>query len=654
MEESLNVSVCIITRDEAVKLDRCLKSLAPLKLDVVVVDTGSTDNTKEIIENNQVRGADFLWQDNFSAARNYALACAKYDNVLVVDSDEWFAIEDCAVIKNEITAFLSKADLSACVGTFERYNQEANGTWQVGAYPVTRLFSRKYFHYIGKVHEAPMPRNQQIKRIDKPLAFHVYHDGYTNQEVFAQKAQRNLLLLLKERGIPKEKATDPYVLCQVAQLYQQTGRKKMALLYYKQWLLHETSLEQSYFQVGLQGYLETLIELKQFDVATKLLDAFGMINKDADNYFLTGLIYSEAKRFEEAKIAFEKATSFSNARVQARCTTLAQFMLGSIAEIEKNYATALKYYQQAGKQGREAIALLQEKHDLAQFKIKQYLALDVGQTTIKQVILDEFGNTISKRVILNSVADFDEEIQLLKKTIEPYRNQIVGIAICIFGMVDSPAGVVNIIEQDTTIQYPIEKLLTAEFKVPVVIQNDAKAALIGEKNHGSLNGETNAAVITLGTAVGGSIMLNGQLFQGAHKHAGEISYMVQQDKFLGESLSAVGLMQKLYKIVNADKAISDKKLFAQALANPQASELIEAYSLELVFLLLNIQSLYDLEKIVIGGGLGQELTLIKLVEKKYQALTADLPLYQPQIVPAQLGNLAGIYGAFDELLKRQG
>lgn len=218
----LAVSACIITRNEAAKLRRCLACLSQLVADIVVVDTGSQDETADVVAGVAVAVARYFyyeWRDDFFLARNYALKQAKYDQILVVDSDEWFASAKLEQVRTQIADFFAKADLRTAVGSFVRLNQTESG-WQPSQYLVTRLFSRKYFRYQGKLHERPMPLAGEKKRQEVKLELELLHDGYLKPAVFEQKAKRNLLLLLKEQGLPAEAAKNPYVLYQVAQTYR--------------------------------------------------------------------------------------------------------------------------------------------------------------------------------------------------------------------------------------------------------------------------------------------------------------------------------------------------------------------------------------------------------------------------------------------------
>ncbi len=84
----ITISVCMIVKNEADKLDTCLKSLVPIADEIIVVDTGSTDSTKEIARGYTDKVSDFVWTGSFSDARNHAFSLASCDYIYSADADE--------------------------------------------------------------------------------------------------------------------------------------------------------------------------------------------------------------------------------------------------------------------------------------------------------------------------------------------------------------------------------------------------------------------------------------------------------------------------------------------------------------------------------------------------------------------------------------
>ena len=84
----ITISLCMIVKNEEKNLERCLKSYAPLMDEIIVVDTGSTDRTKEIAARFTDKIYDFKWVDDFSAARNFSFEKATCDYIFSADADE--------------------------------------------------------------------------------------------------------------------------------------------------------------------------------------------------------------------------------------------------------------------------------------------------------------------------------------------------------------------------------------------------------------------------------------------------------------------------------------------------------------------------------------------------------------------------------------
>lgn len=646
----LAVSACIITRNEAEKLRRCLACLSKLAADIVVIDTGSQDETAAVVAGVEVaRYFYYEWPDDFSLARNYALKQAKYDQILVVDSDEWFANDKLNQVKAQIERFFAQADLSTAVGTFVRLNLTESG-WQPSQYLVTRLFSRQYFHYQGKLHERPVPLAVERKRQEFRLDIELLHDGYLEPEVFEQKAKRNLMLLLKEQKLPATAAKNPYVLYQVAQTYRQTGRKQMALVYFRWWLLAETNLSQSYFQVGLAAYLELLLEFKQVEFAAQLLTAFGDLQLDADNSYLAGIIYSQIHDFDRAIVHYQRALALGNAKRAERSGQLGQLMLANTLELSGKPAEAVAHYFAAGINGLDDLKRLKAKQLVSDY----YLTLDLGQSHLKLGLFDEAGSLVVSRIEAVQLKNYQQVEATVMTIIANYQFLISGVGIALFGRVNTQKGTVGLV---TPLGYeqPLVERLEAKFKLPVVVINDAKAALLAEQTMGSLKAVSDGALVTLGTSIGGGVILANRIHEGRHQLAGEFSYLVQNKRFLSESASAVKLMTALRDLLGAAKETTDHQVFLAALENPLAKELIQTYSYNLATVLVNLQVSFDLERIAIGGGLGQEEKLIALLNQSFLEIMGSLPnnpLYRPELVAAKLGNQAGLYGAYQLLKER--
>ncbi len=113
-------SVCIIAKNEEKNIERCLSSIQHFDCEIIVVDTGSTDRTKEIAQKYGAKVYDFEWINDFSAARNFSISKASYDWILVLDCDEWTEESD-----PEEFVFLAR-EYPSYVGRLKRKNLTPN------------------------------------------------------------------------------------------------------------------------------------------------------------------------------------------------------------------------------------------------------------------------------------------------------------------------------------------------------------------------------------------------------------------------------------------------------------------------------------------------------------------------------------------------
>src|SRR3989344_9612712 len=94
------LSLCMIVKNEQAFLQQCLSAVQPYVDEIIIVDTGSTDNTKTIAAQFTSKIHDFPWVDSFAAARNFSIRKAQRDWILVLDADEQINGEDFKKISN--------------------------------------------------------------------------------------------------------------------------------------------------------------------------------------------------------------------------------------------------------------------------------------------------------------------------------------------------------------------------------------------------------------------------------------------------------------------------------------------------------------------------------------------------------------------------
>ena len=189
---ALKISACYIVKNEAKNLAKSIKSLKNQVNEIVVVDTGSTDNTITVARKLGARVYSFPWQDDFGKARNFALSKAKGDWLVLLDADEYFTAKTAGNIRQVIRQ-AKQAD--AILIQMVNYDVD-KAEIQDYFYQLRIVRNQQGLHYEGKIHEElKLSEGKSMKFLRVlPEMLEIYHTGYASS-VSRQKLERNLKLL---------------------------------------------------------------------------------------------------------------------------------------------------------------------------------------------------------------------------------------------------------------------------------------------------------------------------------------------------------------------------------------------------------------------------------------------------------------------------
>jgi GT2 family glycosyltransferase/Tfp pilus assembly protein PilF len=183
------LALCMIVKDEAKDLEKCMGSVIDLVDEVIVVDTGSTDNTKNIAEKYCAKVFPYKWNSDFSAARNFALEHTKSEWILVLDADEELSADSAAVLLNSIKSPVTDAFTVKIINILE---DDSFSKYDI--FPLTRLFRNKEsFRYEGIIHEQIKLSILKECGIISDSEIQILHHGY--RKVDKDKISRNSNLL---------------------------------------------------------------------------------------------------------------------------------------------------------------------------------------------------------------------------------------------------------------------------------------------------------------------------------------------------------------------------------------------------------------------------------------------------------------------------
>lgn len=314
---------------------------------------------------------------------------------------------------------------------------------------------------------------------------------------------------------------------------------------------------------------------------------------------------------------------------------------------------------------------------------KVSVGVDVGGTSVKLGIFTLEGKLIKKweirtnkengsDAVLTDIADtIKENLTDLSYSIE----DCIGVGMGVPGSV-LPGGYVpicvNLFWKDL---YPAKILSEALNNLPVVLSNDANIAALGECWQGGAKGYKDVIMLTLGTGVGGGIVVDGKIIEGKHGIGGEVGHLHMNDYeedscncggkgCLEQIASATGIVKEAKKILKNDsKEFSKLRDFGDKLSaknvldmakegDKLAISVVEKVCRYLGIAIANLAMTTDPDVFLIGGGVSKAGAFLTDKINKYFEQYLPLSKNRAKILLATLGNDAGIYGAAKLLINK--
>lgn len=335
------ISLNMIVKNEGKVLSRCLSSVINLVDEIIIVDTGSEDDTVEIAKSFGAKTFTYHWNDNFAEARNYSLSKSICDWHLVMDADEFIVKGS----KEDISDFLKFEDKHiGLIKLIDKYFM--NGVDQHSVAYLSRIFP-KGTQYNGMIHE-----QMDCKLAKFKTSLEIYHDGY----YLKNKSERNIVLL--ETIIQEEKEVDPYLYFQIAKEYRLSGDYKKAQKYYLKSYYSANGFN-NYNSILVVDFIYNIIRGRYFEEGLKIIseEKHKLANYPdfhlACGLFYMELVFSNTEKFIEYFPLIEK--TFIRALeigeiddfdgVIGAGSFLPAYNLGAFYEAMGNIEQARKYYR---------------------------------------------------------------------------------------------------------------------------------------------------------------------------------------------------------------------------------------------------------------------------------------------------------------------
>lgn len=289
------------------------------------------------------------------------------------------------------------------------------------------------------------------------------------------------------------------------------------------------------------------------------------------------------------------------------------------------------------------------------------IGIDIGGTTIKADLYDDFGTSLNQFKEIETIIDYDLGTnQILNQVCDLIGEYILHYSIDGVGI--STAGVVNantgeIIYAGYTIPGYIGVNFTSEiekrFGLSTFVENDVNCAALGELWKGQAKDKKNVVMVTIGTGIGGSIIVNGQIVNGFNYTAGEVGYIPVGNSDWQSKASTTALIH-LYQKKSLKTNQTGRTFFTDLSSGDKiAKETFEIFVENLTKGLLTISYLLNPEILILGGGiLAKKDILLPEIQSSLAKNVMDNRFLPKNVVAATLGNEAGRIGAVKNFLDR--
>ncbi|MBA3784681.1 MAG: ROK family protein [Acidobacteria bacterium] len=301
--------------------------------------------------------------------------------------------------------------------------------------------------------------------------------------------------------------------------------------------------------------------------------------------------------------------------------------------------------------------------------------IDIGGTKIAIAIETLAGERIAARrlptqVKIGAYAIIENVLQSITEILEDKQVKLAAIGIGCPSPLDIEKGLVmspsNLQNWDN---FPIVKLFKKRFNVPIVLENDANTATLGEYNYGAGRGFKNIVYITVSTGVGGGIIINGEIVHGVGWGAGELGHTIVQPDGVRCNCGSIGCLETICAGVHIARrakmrlAGGEPSLMNELVSNINevtAKTVVEAVRKKdqlaseiwmetcrfLAIGVANIITLIAPEAVIIGGGVASAGELLFAPLRSFlPQFVSMIPLEKVAVLPAELGGESGVCGA---------
>lgn len=283
------------------------------------------------------------------------------------------------------------------------------------------------------------------------------------------------------------------------------------------------------------------------------------------------------------------------------------------------------------------------------------IGVDVGGTKIRAGAIDQNGEIICEPVTSETGGNDNSEVILgrITGTIDCVltnaglkSSDILGIGMGVTGPLDLATGTILECPQLPTMHfYPLKDKISGKYMLPVVMDNDANALLLGESVWGAGRGYRTTLGFTLGTGLGCAIVIDKKLFTGANGMAGEIWPSPDREGTIEDIVSGRGVSSIYQKLTGRMKTAKEISLLARV-GDTAAIDSWNTFGKSLAFALSWCINLIDPDIVILGGSIANSSELFyDSMDRYLRPLICPVPASKTKVVIAELGDNAGFIGS---------
>ena len=431
------LSLCMIVKNEEKYIAKSIDSVKNIVNEIVIVDTGSTDSTLEILKNYNVKLYNYKWENDFASARNFAINKVKSDWILFLDADE--ILDEAS--KDNLINYINRTNLDGCHFIVYNYRSENQNDFTI--HYAFRLFrNNRGYYYKGKIHEQIY--NEKYKNITSKFSNEdiiLHHYGYSVEVLEKKdKRSRNIPILLDAL---KENPEDSFNLFNLGNEYLAQNDVNTALHHYE--LSYSNFDLTKHYSIHLLYRMAVCYQyIKKYDKAMRFVEeGLQHFSPNVDFEYLKGCLFLDTKRYTLAIDSFNTCLaigdSSSTVKFVNNCGSINPLMaLGNLYYALSDYDKALDFYNKVLNLNSSDLTILYKigtvlnkkydnKNEVTSSLLKYFASKDYIPNLIltSHILLKE--NLINEvKTLIESKTEFNEykiDEYFLKGIISLYENK---------------------------------------------------------------------------------------------------------------------------------------------------------------------------------------------------------------------------------------